>query len=225
MSPGSQSRSFLLFGTIASDLSPGLTPLDPSALIRVPPKLSLLQNPTHCQPRRSPLLNHTMNAGLIAPLIHPSSRQTFAVNGVVLLCLIGQSLFPGVETWLPESSDFRSNVSDCCVAALAKAASGCCCGSTTETSCGCACGTKKASGSTVHVRKQKSTGQSSTIQSEICGCGGKHRPGMICSIEPAVIDALDETFGLQTGQLLLEAFSDWTGKLVPPPTPPPEFCV
>ena len=182
-----------------------------SSLVRVPPRVLIS--------------NDTMTFRFHSQRKLSSSQRSSVVSMTVLLCVVGQSLVPGIENWVPTASSPTTEVSGCCVAALARAASGCCCGPTAEMSCGCACGTKESIDQTAQPRKHKSTSQPTTIQSEICGCGGKHRPGMISSVEPAVLDSSIEIIALQSDELLLDAFGNWSGTPTPPPTPPPEFCV
>tara|TARA_R110002072_G_scaffold297437_1_gene470280 strand:+ start:16478 stop:16921 length:444 start_codon:yes stop_codon:yes gene_type:complete len=147
----------------------------------------------------------------------------------VLLCLVGQSLFPGVVTTIRAAATEPAEVAGCCVIAFSDVAtSGCCCGPSAAESCGCACGTrktKKSSALAVQVRKTSPAKHGRTIQSEICGCGGKHRPGMITSIDPAVLIALDVPPYEQTNPDLPDVVCNWACRNLPPPTPPPEFCV
>ena len=156
-------------------------------------------------------------------LITKLRQHSAAVSGIVLLCLVGQSLFPGVATTILAASTGPSEVMGCCVAALA--ASGCCCGPSAAESCGCACGKKKSSASRIQSSKTLPAKQGRTIQSEICGCGGKQRPGMITSIEPAVLATLDAPLYEQADSDLPDVVCDWACRSLPPPTPPPEFCV
>jgi hypothetical protein len=159
-------------------------------------------------------------------LITKLRQRSAAVSVIVLLCLVGQSLFPGVATTILAASTGPSEVAGCCVVALSKvAASGCCCGPSAAESCGCACGKKKSSASEIRSSKTSPAKQGRTIQSEICGCGGKHRPGMITSIEPAVLATLDAPLYEQADPRLPDWICDWTCSSLPPPTPPPEFCV
>lgn len=176
-------------------------------------------------PRTSASRITSMQPRFSSQLLAKLRRRSSAVSGIVLLCLVGQSLLPGVTSVLATSTE-PSEVAGCCVVDLSRAASsGCCCGPTAAESCGCACGTKKTSASEIRNTKQPPAKQGRTIQSEICGCGGKHRAGMITSIEPAVLPALDAPLYELAAPQLPDAFCDWSCRIVPPPTPPPEFCV
>ncbi|NQV22733.1 MAG: hypothetical protein HQ518_00055 [Rhodopirellula sp.] len=151
-------------------------------------------------------------------------RQSSVVSCLVLMCLIGQSLFPGVADSL---LTFSASVSDsaaagCCIVKLSGAA-GCCCGSKSGESCGCACGTRKSPPATASHRTQRNTDQPRTIQSEICGCGGKHRPGMITSIKPAVLASVELQLAREAAPRILETLCDWMAASLAPPTPPPKL--
>ena len=153
-------------------------------------------------------------------------RQASAVSGILLVCLLGQTMFPGVTNSLMTitASAEDSSAGGCCVVNLAGAA-GCCCGPNAGEGCGCACGTKKSSVATVKVKSslRRSSEPARTIQSEICGCGGKHRPGMVTSIEPAILLSVDEPPAHSAEPRIPELFCDWHVGSLTPPTPPPEL--
>ena len=159
-------------------------------------------------------------------LITRLRRRSSVLSGIVLLCLVGQALFPGVAMTVAALSTENSEVVGCCVVDLSRAAGpSCCCGPTSEKSCGCACGTKKFATTTVRLRNEESSDQSRTIQSEICGCGGNHRPGMITSIEPAVLLPIDEPLFRNADPRFPDSICECSANTQPPPTPPPELCV
>ena len=151
-------------------------------------------------------------------------RQSSAVSGLVLLCLIGQTLLPGVADSLLTVSATADDDSagGCCVVNLSGAA-GCCCGPKAGEGCGCACGTRKSAKNTTVRHDQRPSDSARTIQSEICGCGGKHRPGMITSIEPAVLASVELQPAREVEPRILESLCDWMAASLAPPTPPPEL--
>ena len=153
-------------------------------------------------------------------------QHSAAVSGMVLLCILGQAVFPGVATSILTASTEQSEVTGCCVVDLSgAAASGCCCGPAAAKNCGCACGTKTSQSTRFQSPKKSPAEDGRIIQSEICGCGGEHRPGMITTIEPAVLTELDAPLDRQTDPQLPDTIREWPCRHLPPPTPPPEFRV
>lgn len=148
-----------------------------------------------------------------------------AICGVVLLCLAGQSILPGITISHLPATGQRAETAGCCVVDLSRAAQpGCCCGPTSGKSCGCACGTGKSS-TTITNRDRPSSEHGRSIESEICGCGGEHRPGMITSIDPAVVAQIDEPLQVRPEPQFPDVKLARCECALPPPTPPPESCV
>ena len=156
----------------------------------------------------------------------PQLRQRSAiVCACVLVCLVSQSLLPGLTiTWPTSPSGDSADASGCCVVDLADAAfSGCCCGPDAESSCGCSCVKDSAHSQTVADANDRSSQPGRTFESEICGCGGKHRAGFISSVDPAVLPVADFPLDRRTNPALPELTTSWFANRVAPPTPPPEF--
>jgi hypothetical protein len=152
-------------------------------------------------------------------------RPASAVCGLVLVCLIGQSMFPGIANGLPSSGAEDSTNAGCCVLDLSVSTSpGCCCGPTTGKNCGCACGKGKSATPPSSHRDKPSSRHGRSIESEICGCGGEHRPGMITSIDPAVLTPIDEPLCVHPDSHAPVAILARCESTLPPPTPPPEDC-
>ncbi len=168
---------------------------------------------------------HRLNSQLLTKL----RRHSVVVSGMVLLCIFGQALFPGVATSILTASidsTEQSEIAGCCVVDLSgAAASGCCCGPSAAKSCGCACGTKRSQSTRFRSQKESPSEDGRIVQSEICGCGGEHRPGMITTIEPAILKEFDTPLDRQADPPLPESICDWSCRRLPPPTPPPEFRV
>lgn len=166
-----------------------------------------------------------MHSRFHSQLIARLRRRSSAVSGLVLLCLVGQAMFPGVTETVAKLSAANSDVVGCCVVNLSRGTgSGCCCGPTASESCGCACGTKKSAKVKLRIDKEKPSGQSRMIQSEICGCGGSHRPGMITSLQPAVLPPIDEPLLRHADSRSPDSVCDRSARSLAPPTPPPELC-
>jgi hypothetical protein len=221
LGPGFQRPSFAIAGTSSSRRHPDLTLVDTSALYSHPAASTLPINNRHTTSHPTPMPPR-LNTELITRL----RRRSSVLSGIVLLCLVGQALFPGVAMTVAALSTENSEVVGCCVVDLSRAAGpSCCCGPTSEKSCGCACGTKKFATTTVRLRNEESSDQSRTIQSEICGCGGNHRPGMITSIEPAVLLPIDEPLFRNADPRFPDSICECSANTQPPPTPPPELCV
>ena len=165
---------------------------------------------------------HRFSSQLTTKLRHHSA----AISGMVLLCILGQALFPGVATSILAASTEQSKSAGCCVVDLSGTAeSGCCCGPASAKNCGCACGMKESQSTRFRSQKKSPAEDGRIIRSEICGCGGEHRPGMITTIEPAVLMELVSPFDSQTDPQLPDSIREWSCRRLPPPTPPPEFRV
>ena len=152
--------------------------------------------------------------------------QSSAVCLLVLVCLVGRSILPGIAC---SSLSFMSGdpeAAGCCASeVLLTNQPTCCCGPTTGNSCGCACGTANLSTPTGPPRDNQSSNTGRSIESEICGCGGEHRLGMITSIDPAVLNPIDEPLRVRPGSQISDVTLLRFGWTLPPPTPPPESCV
>lgn len=154
-------------------------------------------------------------------------QRSSIVSAFTLLCLLSQALLPGLTSELPFSLfDNSADGSSCCVVNLTDmASSGCCCGPKAGTGCGCSCGKAQSNSQTDADAdaNDKSAPERRTFESEICGCGGKHRPGYISSMEPAVLPVTEFPVDHPANPALPEFTASWCANRVAPPTPPPEF--
>ena len=149
-----------------------------------------------------------------------------AVCGLVLVCLIGQSILPGIANSSLSFMSGDSEAAGCCASGFLLATQPrCCCGPTTSKTCGCACGMENSSTPPGPPRDNQSSDTGRSIKSEICGCGGEHRLGMITSIDPAVLNPIDEPLRVRPGLQIPDAMLLRPGWTLPPPTPSPESCV
>lgn len=151
-------------------------------------------------------------------------RRSFVVSGFVALCLIAQAIVPGVtqSPLMTTDSATAESVGGCCVVNLS-AMSACCCGTLAGEGCGCACGKTTASKGRSGFNSKRPADSVRTFQSEICGCGGKHRPGMITTAEPAVLIPLTEVSVQADEPSLPESQLICCAVRLAPPTPPPEL--
>lgn len=151
-------------------------------------------------------------------------RQSFVVSGFVAWSLIAQVVIPGVSEFPLTASDSTDadSAGGCCVVNLS-AVSGCCCGTMAGEGCGCACGITKTTKGKSGLDRQRPADSVRTIQSEICGCGGKHRPGMITTAEPAVLTPVTETAVQAEERSIPESMLTCCPTRLAPPTPPPEL--
>jgi len=147
-------------------------------------------------------------------------RRSAIVSGCVLVCLVSQTLLPGLAGFLTTSqSSDSADTAGCCAVNLADVKAGCCCSSKASGGCGCACGTKQSASAPDTAREKKSA---RTFESEICGCGGKHRPGFVSSVEPAVLHSADLPLLLETERGQTGFSTILSGIRLAPPVPPPE---
>lgn len=151
-------------------------------------------------------------------------RRSFVVSGFVALCLIAQAIIPGVTQFALVTADSvtADSAGDCCAVDLSTM-SGCCCGTLAGEGCGCACGKTTASKARSGFDGERPADSVRTIQSEICGCGGKHRPGMITTAEPAVLIPVTDLTAQAEELSLPESRRICCAARLAPPTPPPEL--
>jgi hypothetical protein len=217
--PAHGSCRFSIAGRRTSQPLPGLTLLRQSSLIRPLTNSSLQVSPASCF--EFPVMTSRFHS-------HSTSKhrwQSSAICGLVLVCLVGQSVLPGIPISPLPTTGHGSETAGCCVIDLSMSTRpGCCCGPATGKSCGCACGTKKSSTPTVAQRDKRSSSSGKSIESEICGCGGEHRLGMITSIDPAVLSPIEELLRVRPQSHIPDVKLAHCGWTLPPPTPPPECC-
>ncbi|MDA0282985.1 MAG: hypothetical protein O3B13_14660 [Planctomycetota bacterium] len=138
---------------------------------------------------------------------------------------MSQLLLPGLVAELSSvrSADSEA-VAGCCVVDLANSTTaGCCCGPKVKQGCGCVGGGEYAGSRKTVDGQARSPQPPRTFESEICGCGGKHRLGLVASSEPAVLPTVEERSARQSDPRLPEVSVCWCVTRLTPPTPPPEF--
>lgn len=178
----------------------------------------------HAPPCFLPSDSSAMSSPLQSELITRLQRRSRFVSGIVVLCLVGQVVFPGVASfWLTNSDSIADgSAGGCCVVNLS-AASGCCCGPGAGDGCGCACGKKQSATQKPHRDRLEHSESTRTIQSEICACGGKHRPGLITTQELAVLTEDASDSAPPAGSTVPESHRLSLPPRLTPPTPPPEL--
>jgi hypothetical protein len=152
-------------------------------------------------------------------------RRSSIVSGCVCACLMSQLLLPGLVAELSsERSADSKGVAGCCrVDFVSSATTGCCCGPKAKQGCGCPGESEIAVSKTTVAHETRSSQPHRTFESEICGCGGKHRLGLVASSEPAVLSTDEEPTARQSDPRLPEISVCWCVTRLTPPTPPPEF--